>query len=459
MLEKKCVHTFTQGGQHIVVDGNSGAVHVVDEYALRVIEEILQNGRIRELGQIVPEFSGRGDLAYAAEEVAELTAAGLLFSPDLSEVPERTGVVVKALCLNVAHDCNLRCDYCFASTGDFGGSRELMPLDVAKQAVDFLIANSGNRRHLEIDFFGGEPLLNRDVVKETVAYGKERAAESGKEFRFTLTTNGIGLTPEIEEFINKEMYNVVLSLDGRKEVNDSIRHTISGRGSVYETIVPKFQRLLDGRGGKSYYVRGTFTARNLDFAEDVLHLSELGFKEISVEPVVTDAEADYALTEEHLPAVLSEYERLADLYLERRTSERPFNFFHFNVELRQGPCLYKRLTGCGAGYEYLAVTPQGELYPCHQFVGEEEYRLGDIFSGVTNTELPRRFEESNVLNKPVCQDCWAKFYCSGGCHRNNIAMLLASRSATVATRRAVTRVPIKPTLVSLWVSPRAEAVG
>ncbi len=420
MLEKKCVHTFSRKGRNIVVDGNSGAVHVVDHWALQVIEEVRRNSKIKEQSQILPAFEGRGALAEAAGEVAELAADGLLFSPDLEEVPPRTDVVVKALCLNVAHDCNLRCEYCFASAGDFGGRRELMPLKVAKQAVDFLIANSGSRKQLEIDFFGGEPLMNWDVVKETVAYGKAKAAAAGKTFRFTVTTNGIGLTPEIEEFINKEMYNVVLSLDGRKEINDAIRRTVSGRGSVYDLIVPKFQRLVQNRGQKSYYVRGTFTTRNLDFATDVEHLSDLGFVEISVEPVVTTEEAPWAIQKEHLPQILSEYDRLTDLYLERRGTKRAFNFFHFNVELRKGPCLYKRLTGCGAGHEYLAVTPQGELYPCHQFVGEEEYLMGHIATGIARKDLSEMFEKNHVLNKPVCGECWAKFYCSGGCHKNNL---------------------------------------
>jgi uncharacterized protein len=320
----------------------------------------------------------------------------------------------------VAHDCNLRCAYCFASTGDFQGGRELMPLEVAKAAVDFLIRASKHRRQLEIDFFGGEPLLNWDVVRETVLYAKQEAEKHGKVFRFTITTNGLGLNQEIEDFINEHMYNVVLSLDGRKEVNDHLRYTVGRRGSVYDTVVPKYQRLVQGRGSKSYYVRGTFTAHNLDFSADVAHLSDLGFEQISVEPVVTSEAEEWALGEEHVPRILEEYERLADLYLERRDSGQPFNFFHFNVELKKGPCLYKRLSGCGAGYEYLAVTPKGELFPCHQFVGQEDYVLGSVWEGITNHDLPLQFKDAHVLNNPICRECWAKYYCSGGCPKNNV---------------------------------------
>jgi uncharacterized protein len=295
-----------------------------------------------------------------------------------------------------------------------------MPWEVAKAAVDFLIQGSKHRRQLEVDFFGGEPLLNWDVVRETVLYAKQEAEKHGKVFRFTITTNGLGLNQEIEQFINEHMYNVVLSLDGRKEVNDHLRYTVGRRGSVYDTVVPKYQRLVQGRGSKSYYVRGTFTAHNLDFSADVAHLSDLGFEQISVEPVVTSEAEEWALGEEHVPRILEEYERLADLYLERRDSGQPFNFFHFNVELKKGPCLYKRLSGCGAGYEYLAVTPKGELFPCHQFVGQEDYVLGSVWEGITNHDLPLQFKDAHVLNNPICRECWAKYYCSGGCPKNNV---------------------------------------
>ena len=419
MLDKSCVHSFSQNDLHLVVDGNSGAVHVVDEKALEVIQTILNNEDLHTREDIWAFFQDP-ELKEVVDEVLDLIKEGLLFSPDITETPPRPDSVVKALCLNVAHDCNLRCDYCFASTGDFGGDRELMSLEVAKQAVDLLIQGSGHRKQLEIDFFGGEPLLNWDVVKETVLYGNKQAEKHGKVFRFTITTNGFGLKPDIEEFINEHMYNVVLSIDGRPEVNDRVRRTISQKGSVYEIIVPKFKRLVDGRQGKSYFVRGTFTGHNLDFAADVIHLSDLGFDRISMEPVVADPREEYALTEENLPKILKEYERLADIYLEHYNSEQSFEFFHFNVELKKGPCLYKRLSGCGAGYEYLAVSPTGELYPCHQFVGQEEFVLGTVWTGVKNQELPNTFKDSHVLNKPACSVCWAKYYCSGGCHKNNL---------------------------------------
>ena len=421
MLEKTCVHCFQQKDLYIVVDGNSGAVHVVDELAFGLIQRIKDSTDVQTKADLTGFRSSLSDPQQdALLEIEELMEEGLLFSPDLTEIPPRQETVVKALCLNIAHDCNLRCQYCFASTGDFGGARELMPLEVAKGAVDFLIASSKHRKQLEIDFFGGEPLMNWDVVKETVKYGREKAAEHNKNFRFTITTNGIALTPEIEEFINENMYNVVLSIDGRKEVNDRVRQTISKKGSVYDVIIPKYQRLKEARNGKSYYVRGTFTAHNLDFASDVAHLNDLGFDEISMEPVVAEPDEPYALRQEHLPKILDEYERLAELYLERVGTDKKFNFFHFNVELKKGPCLYKRLSGCGAGYEYLAVAPNGDLYPCHQFVGQEEFRIGTIKDGLTNTELSNTYKDSHVLNKPTCRNCWAKYYCSGGCHANNL---------------------------------------
>lgn len=420
MFDKACVHTFSQGGQDLVVDGNSGAVHVVDAQALELIKEIKGNDSIQDLTELSEFLKFHLESTDVKDEVLELVEEGLLFSSDLTEVPPRPETIVKALCLNIAHDCNLRCDYCFASTGDFKGERELMSLDVAKGAVDFLIQNSKHRKQLEIDFFGGEPLMNWDVVRQTVEYASREAETYGKTFRFTITTNGIGLTPEIEDFINDNMYNVVLSIDGRKEVNDRVRQTVSKRGSVYETVIPKFQRLAKNRQSKSYYVRGTFTAHNLDFAEDVAHLHDLGFDQISMEPVVTDPSEVYALRQEHLARVLEEYDRLAELYLERKRQGRAFNFFHFNVELKKGPCLYKRLSGCGAGYEYLAVTPSGELFPCHQFAGENDYVMGSVWSGLENETLSTRFKDAHVLNKPTCRACWAKYYCSGGCEKNNL---------------------------------------
>lgn len=420
LLEKSCVHCFSQGGQYIVVDGNSGAVHLLDEFAFNVVGRILAEDDVTTKDDIAAFIWETVEEQEAAQEVLELVSEGLLFSPDLTEVPPRPETVVKALCLNVAHDCNMRCQYCFADTGDFGGQRELMPLEVAKQAVDFIIEASKHRTNCEIDFFGGEPLLNWDVVRETVAYARQREQETGKAFRFTITTNGLGLTPEIADFINENMYNVVLSIDGRKQVNDHMRRTISGNGSVYDIIVPKFQEMKQLRNGRSYYVRGTFTANNLDFAADVAHLNDLGFDEISMEPVVADGGEPYALTEDHLPKILEEYERLAELFLERYNSSQRFNFFHFNVELKKGPCLYKRLSGCGAGFEYLAVAPDGKLYPCHQFVGKDEFSVGSVTEGLVNTALSDKLKDSHVLNKPVCKTCWAKYYCSGGCHANNL---------------------------------------
>ncbi|NLY10919.1 MAG: thioether cross-link-forming SCIFF peptide maturase [Firmicutes bacterium] len=409
MLVRDCVHCYSHKGLNIVVDGNSGAVHLLDDVAFTIVSEIKDG---RELTDFEP--------SEALEEVTFLIDEGVLFSPDLTEVPEPQTSVVKALCLNIAHDCNIRCEYCFAHEGDFGGKRELMSLEVAKQAVDFLLNASGPRVQCEIDFFGGEPLMNFDVVKETVKYGKERSQELGKVLRFTLTTNGIALNDEIIDFVNNEMYNVVLSIDGRKEVNDSMRRTYSGVGSVYETIIPKYRELVSKRGPKSYYVRGTFTRNNLDFSNDVLHLVDQGFYEVSMEPVVADEDERYALTENELPAILQEYERLADAFLASKKQNKPFNFFHFNVELKKGPCIYKRILGCGAGHEYLAVAPDGNLYPCHQFVGQDEYVIGSVYEGIKKTDLKDQFKNSHVLNKQTCKTCWAKYFCSGGCHANNI---------------------------------------
>ncbi len=420
LFEKACVHTYSQGGQNLVVDGNSGAVHVLDTEAMSLIREACARDDIQNLEDLDEFLKSKAHSSDIVEEISALVECGLLFSPDLTEAPPRPETIVKALCLNVAHDCNLRCDYCFASTGDFKGARELMSLDVAKAAVDFLLQNSKHRKQLEIDFFGGEPLMNWDVVRQTVEYAEVEAAKLDKTFRFTITTNGLGLTPAIEEFINEHMYNVVLSIDGRKEVNDRVRRTVSNKGSVYEVIIPKFQRLVQNRGDQSYYVRGTFTAHNLDFSRDVAHLHDLGFDQISMEPVVADAREDYALGQEHLPRILEEYDRLAELYLERRRRGQGFNFFHFNVDLQKGPCLYKRISGCGAGYEYLAVAPSGELFPCHQFVGEPEYVLGTVWTGIEKGEISRAFKDSHVLSKPICRSCWAKYYCSGGCEKHTL---------------------------------------
>lgn len=422
MLDKECVHCFSHNHQYFVVDGNSGSVHLLDELAYQMIKAIkdgLEFDETAVINHLSNEYSPR-KIKEAFEEITVLVKENLLFSPDFTEIPKEIDSVVKALCLNVAHDCNLRCKYCFAQTGDFGGKRELMSYAVAKKAVDFLINASKNRHQLELDFFGGEPLLNFEVVKKTVLYGEEQAKKHNKNIRFTITTNGIGLTKAIQDFLNEKMYNVVLSIDGRREVNDAVRQTINGEGSVHDVIVPKYQEFVKARKGKQYYVRGTFTKNNLDFCEDVLYLAGLGFDQISMEPVVADSALDYALTEAELPTIFHEYHRLADELLEYYQTKKSFNFFHFNVELKKGPCLYKRIAGCGAGHEYIAVTPTGELYPCHQFIGDEKYKIGDVWQGIIRPELGERLKHAHVLNKPTCRKCWAKYYCSGGCHFNNL---------------------------------------
>ena len=326
---------------------------------------------------------------------------------------------IKAMCLNVAHDCNLRCEYCFAAKGDFGQGRMLMPFEVGKKAIDFLIENSENRHNLEIDFFGGEPLMNFDVVKQIVNYARSIENKFNKKFRFTITTNGLLLTDDKIEYINKEMSNVVLSLDGRKEINDSLRITPNGKGS-YDTIVPKYQKLVESRGDKDYYVRGTFTKNNLDFTKDVLHMVDLGFEQLSIEPVVSDEKLDYSIKENDLPRVFEEYENLAKTIISKRKNNEFFNFFHFMIDLNQGPCAIKRLRGCGCGNEYIAITPTGDIFPCHQFVGNDKWKMGNLFDNTFNTELKSVFSKANVYTKSECKNCWAKFYCSGGCNANNL---------------------------------------
>ena len=362
------------------------------------------------------------EVAEVLEDIQELIDMEQLFTEDIYKEYvadfKKRKTVVKALCLHIAHDCNLACRYCFAEEGEYHGRRALMSYEVGKKALDFLIANSGNRQHLEVDFFGGEPLMNWDVVKRLVEYGRSQEKEHNKKFRFTLTTNGVLLNDEIMEFCNKEMSNVVLSLDGRKEVNDHMRPFRGGKGS-YDLIVPKFQKFAELRGDKDYFVRGTFTNKNLDFGEDVLHYADLGFKKMSMEPVVAEPTEDYAIREENLPQILAEYDRLAAEYVKRHKEGRGFTFFHFMVDLKQGPCVAKRLSGCGSGTEYLAVTPWGDLYPCHQFVGKEEFLLGNVDTGVTNTAIRDEFKLCNVYAKEKCKDCFARFYCSGGCAANS----------------------------------------
>ena len=415
------VHQYKNNGYNIVLDVNSGAVHIVDDVMYDVIPMFEENTK-EEIIQSLESKYNKADVEEAWEEVKELADDEQLFTKDeyegYIEQFKTRPTVVKALCLHIAHDCNLACRYCFAEEGEYHGRRELMSFEVGKAALDFLIANSGNRRNLEVDFFGGEPLMNFDVVKQLVAYGREQEKIHNKNFRFTLTTNGVLLNDDIMEFANKEMGNVVLSIDGRKEVHDYMRPFRKGAGS-YELIVPKFQKFADSRNQERYYVRGTFTHNNLDFSEDVLHLADLGFKQISVEPVVAQPTESYALKEEDLPQLFEEYDKLAVEMIKRHKEGKDFNFFHFMIDLEGGPCVAKRLSGCGSGTEYLTVTPWGDFYPCHQFVGNEEFLMGNVYDGIKNTELQSEFKCCNVYAKEKCRNCFARFYCSGGCAANS----------------------------------------
>ena len=421
------IHCYKLGGLNIVLDICSGSVHVVDEVAYDIIEAYESKSREEICELILSKYPDRAEVTreeilLCCDQIEELKAAGKLFVPDTfapmaGELKKKTSGVVKALCLHVAHICNLNCSYCFASQGKYHGDRAVMSLEVGKRALDFLIENSTGRRNLEVDFFGGEPLMNFDVVKELVAYAREREKECGKNFRFTLTTNGVLIDDDVIDFANREMSNVVLSLDGRKEVHDRYRVDYAGQGS-WEKIVPKFQKLVEARGGKNYYMRGTFTHANPDFLKDIQQMLDLGFKELSMEPVVCAPEDPSALTDEDLPIVLDQYEKLAELMLKKHREGDPFTFYHYMIDLKGGPCIYKRISGCGSDTEYMAVTPWGDLYPCHQFVGEERYKLGNIWDGVTNTEAQDEFASCNVYCREDCRDCWAKLYCSGGCAAN-----------------------------------------
>ncbi len=412
------IHKFKQNDVMVVLDVNSGAVHIVDAIVYNILDiykEKTQEDIILFLQDKYPE----NEILEGLDEIKELEDNGLLFAKDsYLEHPSflNRDPVIKALCLHIAHDCNIRCKYCFASQGDFKGDRDIMSEEVAFKAIDFLIENSGNRRNLEVDFFGGEPLLNFDVVKRTVSYAREKAKKRNKNFRFTITTNGVLLDKEITEYINENMDNIVLSIDGRKNVNDNMRFTINGKGT-YDLIVPKFKKLVNNRKEKSYFVRGTFTKNNLDFSKDVLHLADLGFKNTSVEPVVTEDFRDYAIKEEDLPEIFKQYEILAQEYIYRYKTNK-FNFFHFQLDLNQGPCVSKRVSGCGAGSEYLAITPIGDIYPCHQFVGQESFLMGNLLENKFDSSLGLTFSNSHVYSKEKCKDCWARFYCSGGCHAN-----------------------------------------
>ena len=414
------VHTYQLNGYNIAVDGNSGSVHLLDEVSYRILyDEDTMPSLEKTLVKLNQEFKD-GNIKEAYNELVILKEEGNLFSRiediEKATVSKNINTNLKALCLHVAHDCNLRCEYCFASEGDYNSGRKLMSKEVALKAVDYLVENSGGRQKIEIVFFGGEPLMNFDVVKEVVKYGREIEKKGNKRFHFTITTNGVLLDPEKINFINEQMDNVVISVDGRKEKHDAIRHTINGKGS-YDTIIPKIQKLIKGRNGKSYFVRGTFTTKNKDFSKDVMHLADLGFKEISVEPVVGSG-TDLHFTESDLPEIMNEYEDLALQYIEQLKKKDPFRFYHFYINLEGGPCLFKRVTACGAGYEYLAVSPDGKLYPCHQFVGEDKFVVGDIYKGIFNQTLCDVLEENTVFEKDLCRKCWAKLYCSGGCHAN-----------------------------------------
>ena len=428
------IHRYQVGDTHIVLDVNSGSVHVVDPAASEVIG-LYEEGKTREeiIPAVLKQFSNdpevtAEELSLCCGEIEELKAQGKLFAPDTfeplaGELKNRSAGVVKALCLHVAHTCNLNCSYCFASQGNYHGpdaghgGRALMSFEVGRQALDFLIAHSGTRTNLEVDFFGGEPLMNWQVVKDLVAYARTQEEPHHKRFRFTLTTNGMLIDQDVIDFANREMDNVVLSLDGRKEIHDRLRVDYAGNGS-YDRIVPKFQRLVEARGGSRYYIRGTFTHANPDFTKDLFHMAELGFTQLSMEPVVCAPGDPAALAPEDLEVVKGEYELLAREMLRRHREGRPITFYHYMLDLENGPCVYTRISGCGSGTEYMAVTPWGDLYPCHQFVGEESYRLGNIWDGVTNRKLREEFRACNAYARPECAGCWARLYCSGGCAAN-----------------------------------------
>ena len=426
------VHQYQLNGYNIILDTCSGAVHVTDEIAYDIIA-LFENHTPDEIIKIIlKKYQNdsnvtEADLKECIGDIENLKKAGKLFTPDnfqaiAGELKSRSGNIIKALCLHVAHTCNLNCAYCFASQGRYHGERALMSYETGKQALDFLIANSGNRYNLEVDFFGGEPLMNWDIIKKLVAYARNQEKKYNKNFRFTLTTNGLLIDDDVIKFANQEMDNIVLSLDGRKEIHDAYRKDYAGNGS-YDRIIPKFQKLVQARVNNqnnktSYYMRGTFTHRNPDFTRDVFHMADLGFTELSMEPVVCAPDDPAALTEEDIKIIKTQYEILARDMLQRERDGKPIKFYHFNIDLTRGPCVYKRVSGCGSGTEYMAVTPWGDLYPCHQFVGDEKYKLGDIWQGVVNQDLRENFRACNAYSRPECQDCWAKLYCSGGCAAN-----------------------------------------
>ena len=429
------VHLYRFKDLNIILDVNSGAVHTASDPVFDILSfcggALFSNERLARTFDTLSKKYSLEVLSEAMHEISELTAAGMLFTPDPTEdeiTPEGRGAVIKAMCLHAAHDCNMRCSYCFADTGGFSGERGLMPLKTGQKAIDFLLDQSGSRTNLEIDFFGGEPLMNFEVIKELVLYGRKCEKEYGKHIRFTLTTNGLLLDEEKTAFINEHVDNVILSIDGRPEINDRMRKTVNGEGT-YGLIIDKLLTFVKSRKankpadgnsprGRQYYVRGTFTAYNKNFTEDVLHLAELGFANISIEPAVTDKDEPWALTESDLPELFAEYDRLADIIIESGKTGEPVSFFHFKVNLEQGPCVFKRASGCGAGTAYVAVTPEGDIYPCHQFAGEPEYKLGNVNDDSFNNRLFSDFEKAHIFSKNECRNCWAKYYCSGGCHAN-----------------------------------------
>ncbi len=413
------IHKFSMFGTNIVTDINSGAVHIFDDISFEILDYFNQISNKEILDKLSFKYSEE-EILESIDDIESLIKSGQLFTEDTyREMLPLWGneSVVKALCLHVSHDCNLRCKYCFASTGDFGGKRSMMSFEVGKQAIDFLIKNSGSRRNLEVDFFGGEPLMNFEVVKQILEYAKSIETRYNKNFRFTITTNALLLNEDNKKYINEKMGNIVLSIDGRESTNDKMRYRIDGTGT-YKNILPKIKDVAESRNQENYYVRGTFTKENLDFSKDVLHLADEGFKEISIEPVVAAEDSGYDIRKDDLPVLFDEYEKLAFEYVKRIKEGNGFNFFHFMIDLNQGPCIAKRVTGCGSGHEYLAVTPEGDIYPCHQFVGDEDFIMGNVNEGILNSDIQNTFKSSNIYTKEECMKCWARFYCSGGCAAN-----------------------------------------
>lgn len=410
-------YKFSRNNVNVLVDIPTGAVHVVDSIVYDILTKLEEGVAQENLAEELPDYQ-LSEIQGALDEINELIANNLLFTEDLGHLQQKpNSEIIKALCLHVAHDCNMRCKYCFASSGHFGGERTLMDIETAKKAVDFILEKSGPRRNCEIDFFGGEPLMNFELIKETIAYARDKEKPLNKNIRFTLTTNGLALTKEVQDFVNEQGLSTVLSLDGRKEVNDSMRKTVDGQGT-HDEIVNRYKEFVQGRNNQNYYIRGTFTGENIDFSEDVKHIVDMGFSEVSVEPVVVSDERSYALTDKHLEKLKEEYWKLADIYLDYHEKGKPFNFFHFNINIDGGPCAAKRVSGCGAGIEYLAIDPSGDIYPCHQFVGDKDFLMGNLSTEFKGDKIKNNFAESSMFDKEDCKKCWARYYCGGGCHAN-----------------------------------------